>query len=301
MEPHEFTIYVVADNSTVTIEALAGRKYADASLQGLNRWIVAPGSPNYNSSVREAWITFLDNRENYAYSCEGDGGTTDWWVWDDEGKFIYGDYNFTWPLDKAVTETVSPEDQYQFLNFSTGYGIDWMCESDYAKLVPVDGGQPTQPTDPVQPTVPTVGNFTDVTENDWFAGPVLWAVEHGITSGTSETAFSPNQNCTVAQILTFLWKASGSPQAAGSNPFSDVSSGDYYANAAAWAYEKGMVSGKTFGGDTPCTPEHGGDLPVESGRQPGRRNPGFYRRTRRGGLCRRRGLGRGAERDLRHL
>ena len=155
MEPREFTIYVVADNSTVTIEALKGRKYADASFQGLNRWVVAPGSPSYNSSVREAWITFLDNRENYAYSCEGDGGTTDWWVWDIEYKCFVCDYNFTWPLDKAVTETVSPDENGDFyMNLSTGYGIDWMCESDYAKLVPVDGGQPSQPTTPPQPEQP---------------------------------------------------------------------------------------------------------------------------------------------------
>lgn len=110
-----------------------------------------------------------------------------------------------------------------------------------------------RPYTATQPTTPTVGGFTDVKTGDYFADPVLWAVEKKITAGTSKTTFSPNENCSVAQILTFLWRANGSPKPTGSNPFTDVKSGDYYADAAVWAYEKGMVSGSTFGGNTPCT------------------------------------------------
>lgn len=99
----------------------------------------------------------------------------------------------------------------------------------------------------------TVGGFTDVKSGDYFADPVLWAVEKGITAGTTKTTFSPTQNCTVAQILTFLWRANGSPKAAGNNPFSDVKAGDYFYDAALWAAEKGMVSGGTFNGSAPCT------------------------------------------------
>ena len=95
--------------------------------------------------------------------------------------------------------------------------------------------------------------FDDVDPDAYYAKPVSWAVEQGITSGTSKTTFSPNANCTAAQILTFLWRANGSPKPAGSVPFSDVKSSDYYADAAAWAYEKGIISGGTFGGNTPCT------------------------------------------------
>ena len=104
-----------------------------------------------------------------------------------------------------------------------------------------------------QPTVTTVGGFTDVKKTDWFADPVLWAVEKNITAGTSDTTFSPNADCTTAQILSFLWRANGSPKPTTVNPFSDVKSGDWYADAAAWAYEKGLVSGTAFGGDTLCT------------------------------------------------
>ena len=98
-----------------------------------------------------------------------------------------------------------------------------------------------------------VGGFTDVKPDDYFADPVVWAVDKKITAGTSTTTFSPNQNCTVAQILSFLWRAYGSPSTNTKNPFSDVKSSDYYYNAVRWAYDKGMVTGSTFGGDRPCT------------------------------------------------
>ena len=106
--------------------------------------------------------------------------------------------------------------------------------------------------------VQTFGGFTDVKENDYFADPVLWAVDKKITAGTSETTFSPNENCTVAQILTFLYRAYGSPSylspfTNAKNPFSDVKRSDYYYDAAQWAYKKGIATGSTFDGDKPCT------------------------------------------------
>lgn len=102
-------------------------------------------------------------------------------------------------------------------------------------------------------TPQTFGGFTDVKESDYFADPVLWAVGKKITAGTSATTFSPNANCTVAQILSFLYRAYGSPTPQKSNPFSDVKNSDWYYNAARWAYEKGIVSGRTFNGNRPCT------------------------------------------------
>ncbi len=95
--------------------------------------------------------------------------------------------------------------------------------------------------------------FEDVAADAYYFAPVQWAVENGITAGTSETAFSPNQTCTRAQILTFLWRAVGSPKATIANPFSDLNVSDYFYDAALWAYDKGMVSGDKFEGPTPCT------------------------------------------------
>ena len=95
--------------------------------------------------------------------------------------------------------------------------------------------------------------FTDVSADSTFLDAIQWTVVRGITNGTSDTTFSPNNTCTRAQILTFIWRYSGKPEPTVSNPFRDVSTSSYYYKAAVWAYEKGMVSGSNFNGDTPCT------------------------------------------------
>ena len=100
----------------------------------------------------------------------------------------------------------------------------------------------------------TVGGFADVLIGSPYAKAIDWAVEKKITNGTSQTTFSPDEECTTAQILTFLWRAMGEPAPAGSaNPFSDVKDTDYFYKAALWAREKGLVSGSKFDPDTPCT------------------------------------------------
>ena len=100
---------------------------------------------------------------------------------------------------------------------------------------------------------PTNNPFVDVAVGDYFEVPVLWALKKNITTGTSETTFSPNNTCTRAQILTFLWRGVGSPKAETENPFADVTVNDYFYDAAIWAYQKGMVTGNLFEGNTPCT------------------------------------------------
>lgn len=95
--------------------------------------------------------------------------------------------------------------------------------------------------------------FTDIKSTDYFAGAVKWAVDNKITVGTSDTTFSPDQTCTTAQILTFLWKTKGQPEPRTQNPFKDVSSGDYYYKAALWAFEMGLVDLGMFNGSAPCT------------------------------------------------
>ena len=86
--------------------------------------------------------------------------------------------------------------------------------------------------------------FTDVPESAYFYEPVLWAVENGVTSGTSATKFSPYEGCTRGQIVTFLWRAAGCPEPESSyNPFSDVPSNAYYHDAVLWAAEEGITTG----------------------------------------------------------
>ncbi len=96
-------------------------------------------------------------------------------------------------------------------------------------------------------------SFADVAADAYYANAVGWAVEKNITTGTTATTFSPDDTCTRAQIITFMWRAVGSPKAETENPFSDVSTNDYYYDAAIWADEMGMVADDKFLGDTPCT------------------------------------------------
>ena len=98
--------------------------------------------------------------------------------------------------------------------------------------------------------------FTDVFEGDYYYDAVLWAVEQGVTNGTSATTFSPNVTVTRAQMVTFLWRAHGAPAAAGSNPFADVSRDAYYYDAVLWAAANGVTNGTSaaaFSPDAPVT------------------------------------------------
>ena len=98
--------------------------------------------------------------------------------------------------------------------------------------------------------------FTDVPAGSYFEKAVLWAVENGITKGTSDTTFSPDASCTRAQIVTFLWRAGGSPAVSGNSAFSDVAADAYYAAAVAWAEKNGVtggIGGGLFGSDNTCT------------------------------------------------
>lgn len=98
--------------------------------------------------------------------------------------------------------------------------------------------------------------FTDVPAGSYYYDAVLWAVENGITKGTSDTTFSPNENCSRAQIVTFLWRSQKSPAAGSVNPFTDVTANVYYANAVLWAVNEDVTKGTsntTFSPDADCT------------------------------------------------
>ena len=97
--------------------------------------------------------------------------------------------------------------------------------------------------------------FTDVHTSDYYYDAVLWAVQNGITNGTSAKTFSPDATVTRAQVVTFLWRANGQ-SAAGNSGFVDVSSNAYYAKAVDWAFANGITTGMdygAFGPDTACT------------------------------------------------
>ena len=98
--------------------------------------------------------------------------------------------------------------------------------------------------------------FYDVPNDAYYYEAVKWAAENGITGGVGNSLFAPNQPCTRAQIVTFLWRSEQSPAAGSSNPFTDVSADAYYADAVLWAVKEAITTGTTrttFSPDAECT------------------------------------------------
>ncbi len=99
--------------------------------------------------------------------------------------------------------------------------------------------------------------FTDLNKNSFYYKAVLWAAERGITNGTSTTTFSPNESCTRAQVVTFLWNAAGKPQPKTAEcPFTDVQQGRFYTSAVLWASENNVTNGTSatiFSTNETCT------------------------------------------------
>ena len=150
----------------------------------------------------------------------------------------------------TVTITVKPDDGYELDKLT-------VTDKDGNRLSLSDKGNGkytfTMPSGKVSvdaafSKIETI-SFRDVKASDYFYDAVQWAVEKGITEGTSANTFSPNASCTRAQMVTFLWRAAGSPAPKSTtNPFRDVRSTDYYYDAVLWAVENGITSGT--GADT---------------------------------------------------
>lgn len=112
---------------------------------------------------------------------------------------------------------------------------------------------------PAAPVVEDTPAFGDVDESAYYYDAVAWAVAQGITKGTGADTFGPEVSCTRAQMVTFLWRAAGSPKATGSNPFTDLESDAYYYDAVLWAVEQGITKGTsaaTFAPDAIVTRAH---------------------------------------------
>ena len=132
--------------------------------------------------------------------------------------------------------------------------------SDNYKITYVNGtltvsrrhSSPSSTTPEPEPTPDNSTSFVDVPANAYFADAVKWAVDKGVT----DTMFGPYESCTRAQIVTFLWRAAGSPEPKTASSFTDVSASAYYAKAVAWAIENGITNGMTateFAPDATCT------------------------------------------------
>ena len=182
-------------------------------------------------------------------------------VTDDAGNvFTLDKPEYELPPGTTVT---APEgiDFYMVLSYSilTGNGGGGEVSEDDRRSVTVEEDKiyefRTDADTCINFRVPPVNPFTDVAEDAYYYAPALWAAKNGVTTGTSETTFSPEQTCTRGEIITLLWRFRGSPESeVTGSAYGDVTDPDmYYYKACQWAAVQGMVKGDTFAPNDPCT------------------------------------------------
>lgn len=219
------------------------------SADAANGWINSPGhyANMINSSYAYAGMGFLTLPDQVVGVQMFTGGAPIETVQTSAGTFNFYD---TDDLQKEYLICTAVDGTVSYLPL------------DIEQMTKVDGGYKLFIVN-CKPVIFTIGegndanvnsdsSFSDISDDAYYADAVKWAVENNITTGTSSSTFSPDENCTKAQILTFMWRALGSPEPTITNPFNDVAESDYYFKPAVWAYEKGMVTGTKFEGDTPC-------------------------------------------------
>ena len=182
-----------------------------------------------------------------------------------------GSYTFTMPDEAVNLSVLFLRNDNPFLDVNeTHYfynSVLWAARNGITNGVDATHFGPAQPCTRAQvvtflwsaagkpaPTL-TVNPFTDVPAGAWFEAPVLWAVEKGITSGTSHTTFGPGEPSNRSQVVTFLYSSAGKPAITGTNPFTDVPAGAWFEKPVLWALKNGITSGTsatTFGPGDQC-------------------------------------------------
>ena len=262
----------------------SGKTLSDANLaigtitpaSGTIKWVNADNSELANTTVVAAnasykWLytpadtanytTLTGSITPYVVSYGGGGSVTTYSV--TVGKTENGTVSVS-PKSAAkgstVTITVAPD---------KGYTLETLTVLDKdgkeLKLTEKDGKYTfTMPAGKVEVKATFMDDntmlnyFVDVKAGDYFYDAVLWAAQKGITNGVNAVEFGPNLSCTRAQIVTFLWRAAGSPEPKGTGSFADVPADSYYAKAVAWAVENGITGGTgngQFDPDATCTRE----------------------------------------------
>ena len=162
----------------------------------------------------------------------------------------------------TVTITAAPDKGYELREIKVidqnGREVKLTDKGSGKYTFTMPAGKVTIKADFIAQTVDSV--FADVSADAYYYEAVKWAADKGITGGIGDSLFAPNQSCTRAQIVTFLWRAAGSPEPSALSDFTDVPSDKYYAKAVAWAVENGITNGTTdttFGPDETCTRAHG--------------------------------------------
>lgn len=210
--------------------------------------VTEPAGGNYQPIVLQAGTLTISNRPSSGGSGSHSGSSTPTHVVS-AGKAANGSVSLNTvraAQGSRVTITVKPDAGYQLASLTVRDGngnavaVTKQTETTYTFTMPSSKVSVDASFAALQTTI----SFRDVKHGDYFYDAVQWAVEKGITEGTSANTFSPNASCTRAQMVTFLWRAAGSPASKSTtNPFKDISSSDYYYDAVLWAVENGITTG----------------------------------------------------------
>lgn len=278
--PNDKTIYATTTGTvTLTVDkatptgapkytaiTTTGKTLADTKLTTAGSTFNVPGtiawekaaSTSVEAGQSYTWVFTPDDSENYTTLT---GSVT---LWALSGGHLIDIDNIKNGKLAVSAESANPGDTITIaVRPNDGYTLDKLTVTDQALnnislTANRDGTYTfTMPTSNVVVSAvftkldaPSPMPFTDVPDNAYYYDAVKWAVEREITSGTSPTTFHPEASCTRGQMVLFLWRAAGCPAATGSNPFTDVSSKDYFYHAVLWAVEKGITNGtslSTFG------------------------------------------------------
>ena len=243
----DFSAVEAAVNAVVRDKNITEQSKVDAMAKAIEDAIAAlvkkpsPSSSSSSSSSRPSYpITTPDKTENGSVNISSTsakrGSTVTITVTPDAG-YVLDELTVTDKDGKDVALTKKSDTEYTFV-----------MPAGKVEITPSFVKQAEEPS----------RVFVDVKTGDYFYDAVLWAVEKGITNGTSAETFSPEAPCTRAQIVTFLWRAAGSPVVNYAMNLSDVAGDAYYAEAVRWALSEGITTGTsdhTFSPDAVCTRE----------------------------------------------
>lgn len=267
--------YTKVDEAIAAAKAIDGSRYTnyadvEAAISAVDRnksKLEQAEVDQMAKNIRDAIAALVEKSNNSSSSGGGGGSSTPRYAVTVPDKTENGSLSVTPKNAKKgsdVTITATPD---------KGYEVDDIVAKDAKgnKLTLKDNGDGTytftMPASKVtieatftekqadEPVVPEK-LFADVSAEEYYYEAVKWASENGVTGGIGENLFGAKLPCTRAQIVTFLWRAAGSPEPKGMSGFVDVSADAYYAKAVAWAVEEGIVSGTsatTFDPDAVCT------------------------------------------------
>lgn len=200
------------------------------------------------ATARDALVTILDS-EKVSYVEESNGYFSEIANY---AEFDHGPNSGWMYMVNKVTPDVAAG-QYTLKDRDS---IIWYYTDDFTNDMGAEKINSSGNKEEGEDTPDTAKKFVDVADDAYYAKAVDWAVKNGVTTGTTETTFSPDKGCTRAQAVTFLWRAAGSPEVKADVAFTDVKKDSYYEKAVAWAVAKGITSGTTettFSPDADCT------------------------------------------------